>query len=71
VIICQCRSVSDRTIRRAVHKGARTREDVVQACAASLSCGGCAPAIDAIIETEIAGRDETDLTTFSALAVVS
>jgi bacterioferritin-associated ferredoxin len=52
MIICQCNGVSDRTIRKAVRSGAGNRNDVVRACAAGEACGGCAPAIDEIIEAE-------------------
>ena len=52
MIICQCNGVSDRTIRKVVRDGASNRNDVVRACMAGKACGGCVPAIDAIIETE-------------------
>ena len=52
MIICQCNGITDRTIRKAVSNGASTRNDVVRACTAGKACGGCAPAIDEIIETE-------------------
>jgi len=52
VIVCHCKAVTDRVIRKAVRNGARTRNDVVSACAVNMGCGGCAPAIDEIIETE-------------------
>jgi len=52
MIICQCNGVSDRTIRKAVREGANNRSDVVRSCMAGTACGGCAPAIDEIIEVE-------------------
>jgi bacterioferritin-associated ferredoxin len=52
MIICQCNGVSDRTIRKAVRNGASTHNDVVRACTTGKACGGCAPAIDEIIEAE-------------------
>ena len=52
MIICQCNGVSDRAIRKAVRDGANTRNKVVRACTAGECCGGCAPAIDEIIEAE-------------------
>ena len=52
MIICQCNGVSDRTIRKAVRNGASNRSDVVRACTAGKTCGGCVPAIDEIIEAE-------------------
>jgi nitrite reductase (NADH) large subunit len=52
MIVCQCNGVTDRAIRKAVRNGANTRKKVVRACTAGECCGGCAPAIDEIIETE-------------------
>jgi bacterioferritin-associated ferredoxin len=52
VIVCHCRRVSDRHIRQAVRQGACTLGDVVRACHAGANCGGCAPAIDAILRSE-------------------
>jgi bacterioferritin-associated ferredoxin len=52
VIVCHCRRVTDRRIRQAVRQGACTVGDVARACQAGGSCGGCAPAIDAILRTE-------------------
>jgi bacterioferritin-associated ferredoxin len=52
MIICQCNGVSDRTIRKAVRNGASSHNDVVRACTAGKACGGCAPAIDEIIQAE-------------------
>ena len=52
MIICQCNGLTDRTIRRMVREGARSRREVARVCAAGSACGGCAPAIDKIIEIE-------------------
>ena len=52
MIICQCNGVSDRTIRKVVRDGASNRNDVVRACTAGKTCGGCVPAIDEIVEAE-------------------
>jgi bacterioferritin-associated ferredoxin len=52
MIVCQCKGVTDRAIRKAVRDGANSRNDVVRACTAGMTCGGCVPAIDEIIEAE-------------------
>ncbi len=52
MIVCQCKGVTDRTIRKALRDGASNRNDVVHACTAGKTCGGCVPAIDEIIEAE-------------------
>jgi bacterioferritin-associated ferredoxin len=71
MIVCHCRSVSDQAIRKAVRSGARTRNQVVEVCAANMDCGGCAPAIDAIIEAETARDAERSFAPFAELAVIS
>ena len=52
MIVCHCRGLSDRQIRRVVRGGARTRRAVARACGASADCGGCTLAIHAILERE-------------------
>ena len=69
MVVCHCQAVTDRAIRAAVRKGARTRREVSKACAASLRCGGCAPAVDAIIRSEMQREDEAGLTSLVELAV--
>ena len=53
MLVCHCQAVCDRAIRKAIRDGARTRRQVARACAAGGRCGGCRPAIDAIIEAEV------------------
>jgi bacterioferritin-associated ferredoxin len=57
MLVCQCNGVTDRTVRRAVRKGARTTEDVGYACGAGACCGGCIPLIEKLIRHE-ASRSE-------------
>jgi bacterioferritin-associated ferredoxin len=52
MIVCQCRGVTDRAIRKAVREGAYNRNEVVRLCEAGKSCGGCVSVIDEIIESE-------------------
>ncbi len=68
MIVCQCNGVSDRTIRKAVRDGASTRTDVVRTCTAGEACGGCAPAIDEIIEAE---RERTARSGLTVLELVT
>lgn len=44
-IVCHCEVVRERTIVRAIHRGAHTLADVQAACGAVTDCGGCAPAV--------------------------
>jgi bacterioferritin-associated ferredoxin len=50
VILCICRAVSDRTVRRAIAAGAATIEEVGRACRAGTDCGACQTAIAGLIE---------------------
>ena len=52
MIVCHCKGVTDRQIRRAVREGARDRDEIVMSCSAGSHCGGCASAIDEIIDRE-------------------
>ena len=52
MIVCHCKGISDRTIRKAVREGAQTAGEVGRACHAGKMCGGCTPAIDEILEHE-------------------
>ena len=52
MLVCQCNGVSDRSVRRAVRKGAQTPVDVGYACGAGACCGGCVPLIEKIIRIE-------------------
>jgi nitrite reductase (NADH) large subunit len=52
MIVCQCKGVTDRAIRKAVRDGANNRGEVVRICTAGMNCGGCVPVIDEIIEAE-------------------
>lgn len=45
MILCHCRGVNDRKVRKAIDKGARTLEDIAEACDAGTDCGGCLPAL--------------------------
>lgn len=49
MIVCHCRAVTDREIRDAIAGGARDEFDIVQACGAGGYCGGCVPAITALL----------------------
>ena len=52
MIVCHCRAVTDRAIREVVRSGASTCREVARACHAGRMCGGCRPAIAALIDEE-------------------
>lgn len=49
-IICHCEVVRERTIVKAVQRGARTVAEVQASCGAATRCGGCEPAVQSLIE---------------------
>jgi bacterioferritin-associated ferredoxin len=52
MIVCHCRVVSDRDIRRAVRRGAAGCAAVARECGASTDCGLCLRLVEEIIESE-------------------
>ncbi len=52
MVVCHCRGISDRTIRKLARSGAEGVVDVTRGCGAGGRCGGCRPAIAAILEEE-------------------
>ena len=61
MIVCVCRAVSDRVIRRAMETGANTVKQVGAACGAGTDCGGCKVQISQLLRgaTPIAGAGVT------------
>ena len=53
MIVCNCKAVSDRTIRKLVRRGAETPREIARACGAGVTCGGCRPAVREILESEL------------------
>jgi bacterioferritin-associated ferredoxin len=54
-LICHCEGVRDRTIVKAIHRGASTLADVQAACGAATRCGGCEPAVHDLLERHAHG----------------
>ena len=52
MIVCQCKGISDTTVRRAVREGAQTPTEVSLACGAGTDCGCCRPTLVKILESE-------------------
>jgi bacterioferritin-associated ferredoxin len=50
MMICHCNGISDRTVRNAVLHGAADLDQVARACGAGRDCGGCAEAIEEVLE---------------------
>jgi bacterioferritin-associated ferredoxin len=52
VIVCHCRAVRAEEIRTEVRLGAETVEVVGARCGAGTRCGGCVPAVEAVMADE-------------------
>ncbi len=49
MIVCSCRTVTDRTVGAAIASGARGVEDLAERCGAGSRCGGCWPELERLI----------------------
>lgn len=49
-IMCHCNGVRERTIQRALRQGAASLGALQSACGAGTQCGGCQPALLALLE---------------------
>ena len=52
MIVCHCHAVRAEEIRTEVRLGAETVEVVGARCGAGTRCGGCLPAVEAVIADE-------------------
>ena len=48
-IVCHCNAVRERTIEKAIRRGAMTVEDIQAECGAAARCGGCEPVVRAML----------------------
>ena len=49
MLVCHCRAVCDRVIRQCIRDGARSADEVGDACGAGTRCGGCVPTIESLL----------------------
>ena len=48
-IVCHCNAVRERTIEKAIRRGATTVEAIQAECGAAARCGGCEPVVRAML----------------------
>ena len=48
--VCSCLAVTDRVVNAAIATGAATVEEITARCRAGGRCGGCAPALQRLLE---------------------
>jgi bacterioferritin-associated ferredoxin len=53
MIVCHCRGVTDREIKRCVRAGRGSASAVSEACGAASGCGGCWPRVCEIVDAEL------------------
>lgn len=56
MIVCQCKGITDASVRQAVREGAGTVAEVGISCRAGTECGGCHETIAQLIAEEMAVR---------------
>jgi bacterioferritin-associated ferredoxin len=64
-IICHCNAVRERTIEKAIRRGAMTIEDIQAECGATARCGGCEP----VVRSMLAERRCDDFVFETAVAI--
>lgn len=53
MLVCHCRGVSDRQIKRAVKNGACSLREVARATGAGMRCGGCRENVAQVVEAAL------------------
>ena len=70
MLVCHCRGISDRQIRRLVREGATSTREVAMATGAGLRCGGCRSNVKQVVDQAVQAEfQKTQGTTFLDLAV--
>ena len=50
MLVCHCRGITDRQIRRLVRDGATSTREVARATGAGLRCGGCRSNVKQVVD---------------------
>ena len=53
MLVCHCRGITDRQIRRLVKDGACSTRDVARATGAGLRCGGCRTNVKRVVDEAV------------------
>lgn len=56
MFVCHCRALTDRDIGEAIADGARDLDEVGLRCGAGVTCGGCCPLVQELLDQAAAGR---------------
>jgi bacterioferritin-associated ferredoxin len=66
MLVCHCRGISDRQIRRAVENGATSAREVARATGAGMRCGGCRDNVKQVVGQALASELERNVPSASA-----
>ena len=70
MLVCHCRGITDRQIRRLVREGACSTRDVARATGAGLRCGGCRENVKQVVDEAVEREfQSTRSTTILDLAI--
>jgi bacterioferritin-associated ferredoxin len=59
MFVCSCRAVTDRTVDAAIASGASSVREVAERCGAGSRCGGCWPALQALLDEHDVQHERT------------
>jgi bacterioferritin-associated ferredoxin len=59
--VCICHAVTDVELRDCIGEGARTVEEIGDACGAGTGCGTCLDTVDVLLAAELAPSVMSDL----------
>jgi bacterioferritin-associated ferredoxin len=59
--VCICAAVTDVELRDCIGDGARTVEEIGEACGAGTGCGSCLDTVDVLLTAELAPSEIADL----------
>ena len=54
MLVCHCRGISDRQIKRAVKNGCTSAREVARETGAGMRCGGCRSNVKAVVNEALA-----------------
>ena len=70
MLVCQCRGITDRQIRRLVRDGATSTREVARATGVGMDCGGCRSNVKQIVDRALEREfQKSQGTTFLDLAL--
>jgi bacterioferritin-associated ferredoxin len=70
MLVCHCRGISDRQIRRAVKDGATSAREVARETGAGMRCGGCRSNVKAVVNEALAHEFQTTVPVISSVTLL-